>query len=84
MSLPGGRKGKTGAYGTGAEILEDLRAQGHDLPARVLDWRQLSKLRSTYTEALAAAAHSGTQRVHSSFSQTVAGTGRLSSNDPNL
>ncbi len=84
MSLPGGRKGKTGAYGTGAELLEDLRAQGHDLPARVLDWRQLSKLRSTYTEALAAAAHSGTQRVHSSFSQAVAGTGRLSSNDPNL
>ena len=84
MSLPGGKKGKTGAYATGAEILEDLRAQGHDLPARVLDWRQLSKLRSTYTEALAAAAHSGTQRVHTSFSQAIAGTGRLSSNDPNL
>ena len=84
MSLPGGKKGRTGAYGTGAEILEDLRAQGHDLPARVLDWRQLSKLRSTYTEALAAAAHPGTQRVHTSLSQTVAGTGRLSSNDPNL
>ncbi len=84
MGLPGGRKGKTGAYATGAEILEDLRAQGHDLPARVLDWRQLSKLRSTYTEALAAAAHPGTQRVHTSFSQAVAGTGRLSSNDPNL
>ena len=75
MSLPGGKKGKTGAYATGAEILEDLRAQGHDLPARVLDWRQLSKLRSTYTEALAAAAHPGTQRVHTSFSQAVAGHG---------
>ncbi|MCY4318782.1 MAG: DNA polymerase I [Alphaproteobacteria bacterium] len=84
MGLPGGRKGKTGAYGTGAEILEDLRAQGHDLPARVLDWRQLSKLRSTYTEALAAAAYPRTQRVHTSFSQAVTGTGRLSSNDPNL
>ena len=84
MGVPGGRKGKTGAYATGAEILEDLRAQGYDLPARVLDWRQLSKLRSTYTEALATAAHPATQRVHTSFSQAVAGTGRLSSNDPNL
>jgi len=84
MGLPGGRKGKTGAYATGADILEDLRAQGHALPARVLDWRQLSKLRSTYTEALAAAAHPRTQRIHTSLSQTVAGTGRLSSNDPNL
>ena len=84
MGLPGGKKGKTGAYATGAEILEDLRAQGHELPARLLDWRQLSKLRSTYTEALAAAAHPETQRIHTSFSQAVAGTGRLSSNDPNL
>ncbi len=84
MGLPGGKKGKTGAYATGAEILEDLRAQGHELPARLLDWRQLSKLRSTYTEALAAAAHPDTQRIHTSFSQAVAGTGRLSSNDPNL
>src|SRR3989442_208442 len=52
MSLGAGRKGKTGAYATGAEVLEELAAQGHDLPARVLDWRQLSKLKSTYTDAL--------------------------------
>ena len=52
MSLDGGKKGKTGAYATGADILEDLAAEGHDLPARVLDWRQLSKLKSTYTDAL--------------------------------
>ena len=84
LGLPGGKKGSNGAYATHATILEDLRAQGHELPARVLDWRQLSKLRSTYTETLAAAADPGTQRIHSSFSQTVAGTGRLSSNDPNL
>jgi hypothetical protein len=52
MGLDGGRKGKTGAYATGADVLEDLAAQGHDLPARVLDWRQLTKLKSTYTDAL--------------------------------
>ncbi|MEM9725274.1 MAG: DNA polymerase, partial [Pseudomonadota bacterium] len=52
MSLPGGKKNKTGAYATGADVLEELAALGHDLPARVLDWRQLSKLKSTYTDAL--------------------------------
>ena len=52
MGLPGGKKGKTGAYKTGANILEGLAAQGHDLPSQVLDWRQLSKLKSTYTDAL--------------------------------
>jgi DNA polymerase I len=84
MSLPGGKKGKTGAYGTGADVLDDLAAQGHDLPARVLDWRQLSKLKSTYTDALFECINPETGRVHTSFSQTVASTGRLSSNDPNL
>jgi DNA polymerase-1 len=84
MSLPGGKKGKTGAYGTGADVLEDLAAQGHDLPARVLDWRQLSKLKSTYTDALVETINPDTGRVHTSYSQTVASTGRLSSNDPNL
>ena len=84
MSLPGGKKGKTGAYGTGADVLEDLAAQGHDLPARVLDWRQLTKLKSTYTDALIASINPTTKRVHTSFSQTIASTGRLSSNDPNL
>jgi len=84
MSLPGGKKGKTGAYGTGADVLEGLAAQGHDLPARVLDWRQLSKLKSTYTDALAKEINPETGRVHTSYSQAVASTGRLSSNDPNL
>ncbi len=84
MSLAGGKKGKTGAYGTGADVLEGLAQQGHDLPARVLDWRQLSKLKSTYTDALMAQINPDTGRVHTSFAQAVASTGRLSSSDPNL
>ncbi len=84
MSLPGGKKGKTGAYATGADILEDLAAEGHDLPARVLDWRQLSKLKSTYTDALQAFINAETGRVHTSYVQTGAVTGRLASSDPNL
>ena len=84
MSLPGGKKTKTGAFGTGADILEDLAALGHDLPARVLDWRQLSKLKSTYTDALIGQINPDTGRVHTSYGQTIASTGRLSSNDPNL
>ncbi|WP_340116532.1 DNA polymerase I [Pelagibius sp. 7325] len=84
MSLDGGKKGKSGAYATGADILEALAAQGHDLPARVLDWRQVSKLKSTYTDALQTQINPNTGRVHTSYSQAVASTGRLSSNDPNL
>ena len=66
MGLPGGKKGKTGAYATGAEVLEELAAQGHDLPARVLDWRQLSKLKSTYTDALVEDINPETGRIHTS------------------
>ncbi len=84
MGLETGRKTKGGAPGTGAEILQGLANQGHDLPARVLDWRQLSKLKSTYTDALQNQIHPETGRVHTTFSQAVASTGRLSSNDPNL
>jgi DNA polymerase I len=84
MSLPGGKKGKTGAYATGADVLEYLAAQGHDLPARVLDWRQIAKLKSTYADALPNEIDPGTNRVHTCYSMTVASTGRLSSNDPNL
>jgi DNA polymerase-1 len=84
MGLGGGKKGKTGAYATGADILEGLAAQGHDLPARVLDWRQVSKLKSTYTDALQAQIDPKTGRVHTSFGQAVASTGRLSSTEPNL
>ncbi|TQV76179.1 DNA polymerase I [Denitrobaculum tricleocarpae] len=84
MSLPGGKKGKSGAYATGADILESLAAQGHDLPARVLDWRQLAKLKSTYTDSLQEQINPETGRIHTSYAQAIASTGRLSSNDPNL
>lgn len=84
MGLPGGQKGKTGAYATGADVLEDLAAEGHDLPARVLDWRQLSKLKSTYTDALQTHINPETGRVHTSYSIAGANTGRLASTDPNL
>ncbi|RFU12350.1 DNA polymerase I [Rhodobacteraceae bacterium W635] len=84
MGLSGGKKGKTGAYATGADVLEDLAAEGHDLPARVLDWRQVSKLKSTYTDALQEHINPDTGRVHTSYLQTGANTGRLASSDPNL
>ncbi|MEO0914968.1 MAG: DNA polymerase, partial [Pseudomonadota bacterium] len=84
MSLEGGKKGKTGAYATGADVLETLAAQGHDLSARVLDWRQISKLKSTYTDALQDHIHPETGRVHTSYSIAGASTGRLASADPNL
>ncbi len=83
LELPGGKKGKTGAYATGADILEDLATE-HDLPARVLDWRQLSKLKSTYTDALQDHINTETGRVHTSYLQTGANTGRMASTDPNL
>ena len=83
MGYEGGKKGKTGAYATGADVLEDLATE-HDLPARVLDWRQLSKLKSTYTDALQDHIDPDTGRVHTSYVQTGAATGRLSSTDPNL
>ncbi len=84
MSLPGGKKGKTGAYGTGADVLESLAAEGHDLPLRVLDWRQLAKLKSNYTDALFQQINAKTGRVHTSYSMAAASTGRLASTDPNL
>jgi DNA polymerase-1 len=84
MALEGGKKGKTGAYATGADVLEDLASEGHVLPARVLDWRQLSKLKSTYTDALQDHINAGTGRVHTSYSIAGANTGRLASTDPNL
>ena len=85
MALPGGKKtGKSGAWATGADILEDLAAQGHDMPSRVVEWRQLTKLKSTYTDALQEQIDPNTGRVHTTYAQTVASTGRLSSNDPNL
>jgi len=83
LELPGGKKGKTGAYATGADILEDLATE-HALPALVLDWRQLSKLKSTYTDALQDHINAETGRVHTSYLQTGANTGRMASSDPNL
>ena len=84
MGLPGGRKGKTGAYATGADVLEDLAALGQEIPRLVLDWRQLSKLKGTYTDALQAQIDAETGRVHTSFQMATASTGRLASTDPNL
>ncbi len=84
MGMEGGKKGKTGAYATGADVLETLAAQGQDLPARVLDWRQLSKLKSTYTDALQEHINRDTGRVHTSYSISGAATGRIASTDPNL
>ena len=83
MGLEGGKRGKNGKYATGADVLEDLATE-HELPARVLDWRQLSKLKSTYTDALQDHIDPDTGRVHTSYVQTGASTGRLASTDPNL
>jgi len=83
LHLPGGKKTKTGQWATRADILEEL-APLHPLPARLLDWRQLAKLKSTYSDALVAQINPGTGRVHTSFSLAVTTTGRLSSSDPNL
>lgn len=83
LGLPGGKKGKTGAYSTGADILEDLATE-HELPRLILDWRQLSKLKSTYTDALQDHIDPETGRVHTSYSIAGANTGRLASTDPNL
>jgi DNA polymerase-1 len=84
MELPGGKKTKTGAWQTGVEILEDLADNGEALPRTILNWRQFSKLKSTYTDALQAQINPGTGRVHTSFSLAATTTGRLSSSDPNL
>ena len=84
MGLPGGKRTKTGAWGTDATVLEELAASGHDLPVRVLEWRQLQKLKSTYADALVGEIDIADQRVHTSFSQAITTTGRLSSNEPNL
>ena len=84
MKMKGGKKTKTGTYSTDSGILEDLAHQGHDIAKLVLEWRELTKLRSTYTEALLEQAEDKTSRVHTSYSTATTLTGRLSSNDPNL
>jgi DNA polymerase-1 len=84
MKLPGGKRMKTGAWGTDAGVLQGLAEQGHELPSRILEWRQLAKLKSTYADALVEQINPDTGRVHTSYAMAVASTGRLSSTDPNL
>jgi DNA polymerase-1 len=84
MGLPGGKKTPKGEWSTDASVLEELAVQGHALPRVLLDWRQLSKLKGTYTDNLVAAVSEKTGRVHTSFALASTTTGRLSSNDPNL
>ena len=84
MGLSGGKRMKTGAWGTDSSVLQTLADQGHDLPARILEWRQLQKLKSTYADALVGQINPDTGRVHTSYAMAVAQTGRLSSTDPNL
>jgi DNA polymerase-1 len=84
MGLPGGTKTKTGAWSTSAQVLEELAEQGHELPQKILDWRQVSKLRSTYTDALPTYVDPKTQRVHTNYALAATTTGRLSSSEPNL
>ena len=84
LGYKGGRKGKSGQYSTDQSVLEKLAGQGAEIATKVLDWRQLAKLKSTYTDALQAAINPVTGRVHTSYSLVGAQTGRLSSTDPNL
>jgi len=84
MKLPGGKRMKTGAWGTDSSVLQGLADQGHELPSRILEWRQLAKLKSTYADALVEQINPETGRVHTSFAMAIAQTGRLSSTDPNL
>lgn len=84
MGLPGGSKTKTGQWSTSASVLEDLAAEGMPLPRKIVDWRQLTKLKSTYTDALPGYVHPQTKRVHTSYALASTTTGRLSSSEPNL
>jgi DNA polymerase-1 len=84
LGLPGGTKTKTGAWSTGARALDELAEQGHELPRKILDWRQVAKLRSTYTEALPNHVNPTTHRVHTCYALAATTTGRLSSSEPNL
>ncbi|HXM30853.1 MAG TPA: DNA polymerase I, partial [Xanthobacteraceae bacterium] len=84
MNLPGGTKTATGAWSTRANVLEDLAEEGHELPKKILEWRSLTKLKSTYTDALPTFVNPETHRVHTSYALAATPTGRLSSSDPNL
>ncbi|MEA2774130.1 MAG: polymerase [Acetobacteraceae bacterium] len=84
QKLPGGKRMKTGAWGTDSSVLQTLADQGMELPTRILEWRQLQKLKSTYADSLVTDINPETGRVHTSFAMAIASTGRLSSTDPNL
>jgi DNA polymerase I len=84
MKIPGGTRTKTGAWSTDVGVLEDVAAQGHEIAQKVLDWRQLAKLRGTYTDALPTYVNPKTGRVHTSYAMASTSTGRLASTDPNL
>jgi DNA polymerase I len=84
QKLPGGKRMKTGAWGTDSSVLQGLADQGLELPNRILEWRQLQKLKSTYADALVTDINPESGRVHTSFAMAIASTGRLSSTDPNL
>jgi DNA polymerase I len=84
QKLPGGRRSKTGAWSTDASILEELAAQGHALPVKILEHRQIAKLKGTYTDALVRELDARTGRIHTSYMMTGAATGRLASTEPNL
>ena len=84
LQLPGGTKTKTGQWSTGARVLDELAEQGHPLPRKILDWRQVTKLKSTYTDALPDYVDARTHRVHTSYALAATPTGRLSSSEPNL
>jgi DNA polymerase-1 len=84
MGLPGGSKTKSGQWSTTAQLLEELAAEGHELPRRIVDWRQLTKLKSTYTDALPEYINPETKRLHTSYALASTPTGRISSSEPNL
>ena len=84
MGLPGGAKTKSGQWSTTAQLLEELAAEGHELPRRIVDWRQLTKLKSTYTDALPEYINPETKRLHTSYALASTPTGRISSSEPNL
>jgi len=84
LKLPGGKRTPSGSWGTDASVLQTLADEGHELPEKLLAWRQLAKLKSTYTDALVAEINPRTGRVHTNYAMASTSTGRLSSNDPNL
>ncbi|PRX09386.1 UNVERIFIED_ORG: DNA polymerase I [Martelella mediterranea] len=84
MGLPGGKKTKSGQWSTSVQVLDDLAAEGHPLPSKIVEWRQMTKLKSTYTDALPGYIHPDTKRVHTSYSLAATSTGRLASSEPNL